>query len=57
VLPFLKSRERKRYKPYIRMFLRRYQLATTCPDCGGARLRPEALHVRVAAATSGRSPP
>jgi excinuclease ABC subunit A len=47
VLPFLKSRERKRYKPYIRMFLRRYQLATTCPDCGGARLRPEALRVRV----------
>jgi excinuclease ABC subunit A len=48
VLPFLRSRERKRYKPYIRMYLRRYQLATTCPDCGGARLRPEALHVRVA---------
>ncbi len=47
VLPFLRGRERKRYKPYIRMFLRRYQLATTCPDCGGARLRPEALRVRV----------
>jgi excinuclease ABC subunit A len=42
------SRERKRYKAYIRVFLRKYQLATTCPECGGARLRPEALHVRVA---------
>jgi excinuclease ABC subunit A len=47
VFPFLRSRERKRYKAYIRMFLRRYQLATTCPDCRGARLRPEALNVRV----------
>jgi excinuclease ABC subunit A len=48
VLPFLRSRERKRYKPYIRIFLRRYQLAIPCPDCGGSRLRPEALHVSVA---------
>jgi excinuclease ABC subunit A len=48
VFPFLRSREKKRYKAYIRMFLRRYQLATTCPECHGARLRPEALHVRVA---------
>jgi excinuclease ABC subunit A len=48
VIPFLESRERKRYKAYIRVFLRRYQLATTCPECDGARLRPEALHVRVA---------
>jgi excinuclease ABC subunit A len=48
VLPFLRSRERKRYKAYIRVFLRRYQLATTCPDCDGHRLRPEALRVRVA---------
>jgi excinuclease ABC subunit A len=48
VIPFLKSREKKRYKAYIRVFLRRYQLATTCPDCQGTRLRPEALHVRVA---------
>jgi excinuclease ABC subunit A len=48
VIPFLESRERKRYKAYIRVFLRRYQLATTCPECEGARLRPEALHVRVA---------
>ena len=47
VIPFLESRERKRYKAYIRVFLRRYQRARTCPDCGGARLRPEALNVKV----------
>ncbi len=47
VIPFLKSRERKRYKAYIRVFLRKYQRARTCPACGGARLRPAALHVRV----------
>ncbi len=47
VIPFLESRERKRYKAYIRVFLRKYQRAVTCPACGGARLRPEALHVRV----------
>jgi len=48
VLPFLRSRERKRYKPYIRVFLRRYQSAQDCPDCSGTKLRPEALYVRVA---------
>ncbi|HKJ92671.1 MAG TPA: hypothetical protein VJ957_05855 [Longimicrobiales bacterium] len=48
VLPFLRSKEKKRYKQYIRVFLRRYQLAKTCPACGGARLRPEALRVHIA---------
>jgi excinuclease ABC subunit A len=47
VIPFLRSREEKRYKQYIRVFLRRYQSARTCPSCGGDKLRPEALHVRV----------
>ncbi|MGI9038300.1 MAG: excinuclease ABC subunit UvrA, partial [Gemmatimonadota bacterium] len=51
VLPFLRDRERKRYKQYIRVFLRGYQLPTTCPDCGGARLRPEALAVQIAGRT------
>jgi excinuclease ABC subunit A len=55
VIPFLESRERKRYKAYIRVFLRRYQLATTCPECDGARLRPEALHVRVAGLHVGQA--
>ncbi|UCG75586.1 MAG: excinuclease ABC subunit UvrA [Gemmatimonadota bacterium] len=47
VLPFLRSRERKRYKPYIRVFLRQYQLPRACGSCGGTRLRPEALNVRL----------
>jgi len=47
VMPFLVSRERKRYKQYIRVFLRQYQRPQTCRECGGARLRPEALNVRV----------
>ncbi len=47
VIPFLRTREKKRYKAYIRVFLRKYQLARTCPACGGARLRPETLCVKV----------
>jgi excinuclease ABC subunit A len=53
VLPFLKSRESKRYKQYIRVFLRQYQSPLACPDCGGARVRREALWVRVAGRTIG----
>lgn len=48
IFPFLERLERKRYKQYIRVFLRQYQLALTCPDCGGGRLRPEVLAVRLA---------
>jgi excinuclease ABC subunit A len=47
LLPFMKSRERKRYKAYIRVFLRQYQLPRVCGTCGGTRLKPDALHVRV----------
>ena len=47
IMSFLEALEAKRYKQYIRVFLRQYQLAVTCPACGGARLRPEALAVRV----------
>jgi len=53
VVPFLVSRERKRYKQYIRVFLRQYQSPNTCRACGGARLRPEALRVRVGGRTIG----
>jgi excinuclease ABC subunit A len=45
--------ERKRYKQYIRVFLRQYQKAQPCPACAGARLRPEALAVRVGDASIG----
>ncbi len=45
--PFLKGLEEKRYKQYIRVFLRQYQLAKTCVECGGSRLNPDALSVRI----------
>jgi len=47
ILPFLEDLEEKRYKQYIRVFLRRYQSAKECPTCHGARLKPDALQVRV----------
>jgi excinuclease ABC subunit A len=47
VFPFLRALEEKRYKAYVRVFLRQYQTAQPCPTCGGSRLRPEALWVRV----------
>jgi excinuclease ABC subunit A len=47
IFPFLKDLEEKRYKQYIRVFLRQYQLAHTCADCGGTRLNPDALAVRI----------
>jgi excinuclease ABC subunit A len=47
IFPFLKGLEEKRYKQYIRVFLRQYQLAQTCPLCAGARLNEHALSVRV----------
>jgi excinuclease ABC subunit A len=46
-IPFLASLETKRYKQYIRVFLRQYQSASECPACAGAKLRGEALRVRV----------
>ena len=51
MFPFLERLEEKRYKQYIRVFLRQYQLAKTCPGCNGARLKPESLAVRVAGKT------
>ncbi len=47
VLDFLVSREPKRYKRYIRVFLRQYQRPMPCRACAGTRLRPEALWTRV----------
>ncbi len=47
IFPFLKGLEEKRYKQYIRVFLRQYQLAKTCTECGGRRLNPDALAIRI----------
>jgi excinuclease ABC subunit A len=40
--------ERRKYKMHIRVFLSRWRNYYPCPQCGGARLKPEALAVRVA---------
>lgn len=47
VLPFFRRLEAKKYKLYIRVFLSRYVTAIDCAQCGGARLRPDALYVKV----------
>ncbi len=47
VIPFLDRLYKKRYKMHIRFFLKRYLRPVTCEACGGGRLRPEALAVRI----------
>jgi excinuclease ABC subunit A len=39
--------ETKKYKMHVRVFLSRYRGYALCPECKGARLRKEALYVRV----------
>ncbi len=51
VLPFFRRLEAKKYKLYIRVFLSRYVTAVDCGQCGGTRLRPEALYVKVGGRT------
>jgi excinuclease ABC subunit A len=51
IFPFLRDLEEKRYKQYIRVFLRQYQLAQSCDACGGSRLNDDARSVRIGADT------
>lgn len=44
---FFREVEKKKYKVHVRVFLSRYRAYTECPACGGARLRPQALWVRL----------
>ncbi len=44
---FFQGLERRKYKMHVRVFLSRWRSYHTCPACGGARLRPEALAVRI----------
>jgi excinuclease ABC subunit A len=46
-IPFLTRLQKKSYKAGNRFIVRRYQTALPCADCGGQRLRPEALRVRL----------
>lgn len=47
VLGFFEYLATKKYKMHVRIFLARYRGYTTCPDCGGSRLREESRLVRV----------
>jgi len=44
---FFKWLEGRRYKTHVRILLAKYRRFVTCPTCGGAKLKPEALNVRV----------
>ncbi|HYV64417.1 MAG TPA: excinuclease ABC subunit UvrA, partial [Bryobacteraceae bacterium] len=44
---FFSAVEKKKYKVHVRVFLSRYRGYTLCPDCGGSRLRAEALWIKV----------
>src|SRR5262247_3280845 len=48
---FFEEVESYRYKLHVRVFLSRYRSQCPCPRCGGARLKPEALTVKVGGAT------
>ena len=48
---FFHDVERKKYKVHVRVFLARYRGYTECSACGGARLREDALFVRVGGQT------
>jgi len=45
--------EGRRYKVQARITIARYRRFDPCPDCGGTRLRPEALAVQVAGRSIG----
>jgi len=47
-IPFLERLQKKSYKAGNRFIVKRYQTALPCESCHGARLRPEALLVRLA---------
>jgi len=51
VVPFLERLQQKSYKAGNRFVVRRYQSPRRCGACGGARLRPEALRVRLGGLT------
>jgi len=47
VIPFLDRLRQKSYKAGNRFVVKRYQSPRRCPACGGARLNPSALRVRL----------
>jgi len=52
---FFSHLEAKKYKLHVRVFLSRYRGYAQCPECKGARLRKEALYVRVGGKELGQA--
>jgi excinuclease ABC subunit A len=50
VIPLLKERYQETDSPLVREEIQQYMSVRPCPDCGGARLRREALAVKIAEA-------
>ena len=48
---FFRKLEHKKYKVHVRVFLSRYRGYAECRACGGARLRPDALNIRLGGKT------
>ncbi len=48
---FFRWMEGKRYKTHVRILLARYRRFVPCAACGGTKLRPDALNVRVSGKT------
>jgi excinuclease ABC subunit A len=44
---FFKWLERRRYKTHVRILLARYRKFVPCTACAGAKLRPEALNIKI----------
>ena len=51
VLGFFKMLEKKKYKVHVRVLMSRFRGFSTCSQCGGTRLKPEALAVKVGGKT------
>ena len=47
VVGFFDWLERKSYRMHVRVMLAKYRSYDECPDCHGARLKPDSLHWRV----------
>ncbi|GDX51755.1 UvrABC system protein A [Bacteroidota bacterium] len=50
---FFKELEKQSYKIQYRVMLSRYRGKTTCPDCGGARVRIESSYVKIGGKSIG----
>jgi excinuclease ABC subunit A len=51
---FFQWLEKKSYKMHVRVFLSRFRSYDLCPDCSGARFKPEALLYRIDGKTIAR---